>query len=278
MPDFFNYSSLFGLIFGKAYLICGVLGVLSGILCLYTIKHLPQYLYHSWQREALQILKAVIPGLIRNPSVSLADKVDSVFHRNDTQSVLSTEVKYKKIFLLIHSGLFLLCAYNFSSSLMLIAAMLFISILNILIVIDYKTMLLPDELTLPLIWLGLLFNLHGLMAGSLTNAVYGAIGGYLSLWLVFWSFKLLTKKDGMGYGDFKLLAAILAFLGLQYLVPMLLLSSILGIAYFIIITIRHKIHKTTSTSSKDGIIAFGPYLGGAAIILLFAGNTYIQLI
>ena len=131
--------------------------------------------------------------------------------------------------------------------------------------IDLDTQLLPDDITLPLIWVGLLFNLWGTFT-SLESAVIGAIAGYLSLWSVYWAFKLATGKEGMGYGDFKLLAAIGAFLGWKMLPAVILLSSLVGAAVGIalIVLARHGRHVP---------IPFGPYLAAAGLIALFFGDS-----
>jgi len=127
--------------------------------------------------------------------------------------------------------------------------------------IDLDTQLLPDDLTLPLLWLGLLFNLWGTFA-PLQDAVIGAIAGYGILWSVYWLFKLLTGKEGMGYGDFKLLAALGAWFGWQALPAIVLLASAVGAAVGIamIVRVRHK---------RETPIPFGPYLAGAGLLALY---------
>jgi leader peptidase (prepilin peptidase) / N-methyltransferase len=130
--------------------------------------------------------------------------------------------------------------------------------------IDLDTQLLPDDLTLPLLWLGLLFNLGGTFV-PLTDAVVGAMGGYLALWAVYWLFKFATGKEGMGYGDFKLLAALGAWFGWQALPAILVLAAVAGalVGLFLIVFRNHQ---------RDVPIPFGPYLAGAGIVaLLMAG-------
>lgn len=129
--------------------------------------------------------------------------------------------------------------------------------------IDLDTQLLPDDLTLPLLWLGLLFNLFGVFA-PLESAVIGAIAGYLVLWAVYWGFRLLTGKEGMGYGDFKLLAALGAWFGWQSLPAIILLSSVVGAAVGLSLMLfrRH---------GRDVPIPFGPYLAGAGLLALYFG-------
>ncbi len=149
-----------------------------------------------------------------------------------------------------------------------VAAILFSWILLILTVIDIDHQLLPDQLTLPLIWLGLLFNS---ITGSipLQDAVWGAVAGYLSLWSVFWVFKLLTGKEGMGYGDFKLLAALGAWLGWQFLPLIILLSSVVGAVFGGAVLMLKRSDSSTP-------MPFGPYLAGAGWIALFWGEALID--
>jgi leader peptidase (prepilin peptidase)/N-methyltransferase len=130
--------------------------------------------------------------------------------------------------------------------------------------IDLDTQLLPDSITQPLLWAGLLLNLGGTFA-DIRSAVIGAVAGYLSLWSVYWIFKLTTGKEGMGYGDFKLLAAIGAWLGWQMLPLTILASSVVGaiVGIALIVFARH---------GRNIPIPFGPYLAAAAIIAMFWGK------
>lgn len=130
-------------------------------------------------------------------------------------------------------------------------------------VIDIDTQLLPDDITLPLAWTGLLFNLFGVFV-PLHTAVAGAIAGYLSLWSVYWLFKLITGKEGMGYGDFKLLSAIGAFLGWQMLPAVILLSSMVGAVVGITLILF-------AGRGRQIPIPFGPYLAAAGLLALFFG-------
>lgn len=154
-------------------------------------------------------------------------------------------------------------AWHFGFSGMAIAALLFSFALIALTFIDFDTFLLPDDITLPLLWAGLIFNLGGGFT-DLHSAVIGAIAGYLSLWSIYWMFKLVTGKEGMGYGDFKLLAAIGAWFGWQLLPAVILLSSVAGsvIGIGLIILARH---------GRNLPIPFGPYLALGGIAALFLG-------
>jgi leader peptidase (prepilin peptidase)/N-methyltransferase len=150
-------------------------------------------------------------------------------------------------------------------------AILFVWAMVALTGIDFDTQLLPDSITLPLVWLGLLFNLSGTYT-SLSSAVIGAVAGYLSLWSVYWGFKLTTGKEGMGFGDFKLLAAIGAWLGWQMLPLTILLSSFVGAIVGIGLIVLAK-------RGRNVPIPFGPYLAAAGLIALFWGKplTHIYL-
>jgi leader peptidase (prepilin peptidase) / N-methyltransferase len=130
--------------------------------------------------------------------------------------------------------------------------------------IDWDTTLLPDNLTLPLLWAGLLASVLGWTI-PLPQAVWGAVAGYLSLWSVYWLFKLTTGKEGMGYGDFKLLAALGAWLGWQMILPIVLGASVIGA----VVGIGMKL----SSSLREGrYVPFGPFLAGGGIVVILAGH------
>ena len=154
-----------------------------------------------------------------------------------------------------------------------LAALVLLWGLVALTVIDLDEQLLPDQLTLPLLWLGLLVNIDGLFT-DLSSAVIGAAAGYLSLWLVFQVFRLITGREGMGYGDFKLLAVFGAFLGWQMLPLVILLSSLIGAIVGIgLIVLRER--------DRQIPIPFGPYLAAAGFVALLWGEQinrgYLQL-
>lgn len=164
-------------------------------------------------------------------------------------------------------------AWRFGFSLAGAGAMLFLAIMVALTFIDADTQLLPDDLTLPLLWAGLLVNLFHTFT-TLPNAVVGAAAGYLALWSVYWLFKLATGKEGMGYGDFKLLAAIGAWLGWPMLPLVILLSSLVGAIIGIALIVLAK-------RGRNVPMPFGPYLAIAGVIALFWGaeinRTYLGL-
>lgn len=166
---------------------------------------------------------------------------------------------------LLTALLSLIVAATYPPGWALLAALLLTWVLVALTFIDLDKMLLPDQLTLPLLWGGLLFNLTGGFV-PLADAVIGAMAGYLVLWSLYWAFKLLTGKEGMGYGDFKLLAALGAWLGWQALPIVLLLSSLVGAFIGIGLILLRNHHQNKP-------IPFGPYLAIAGWIALLWGDT-----
>ena len=160
--------------------------------------------------------------------------------------------------------LFAFAAWHFGFTMAGLGALVFFGALIALTGIDFDTQLLPDDITLPLLWLGMALNAFGVYT-DLKSAVIGAMAGYLSLWAVYWSFKLITGKKGMGYGDFKLLAALGAWLGWQMLPLTILLSSLVGavVGIALMIFARH---------GRNVPIPFGPYLAAAGVIALLWGK------
>lgn len=145
---------------------------------------------------------------------------------------------------------------------------LFSATLIALTLIDWDTTLLPDDLTLPLLWAGLLGAALGWTGVALADAVWGAAAGYLVLWLIYWLFKLATGKEGMGYGDFKLLAALGAWFGWQALVPIALMASGIGAVIGIAM-------KMTGKAREGGVIPFGPFLALAGLTAMLFGAQAI---
>ena len=149
-----------------------------------------------------------------------------------------------------------------------VAACVLLWMLIALTFIDFDTQLLPDSLTLPLLWAGLVVNLFGVFV-PLADAMIGAIAGYLALWVVYWLFRLIRGKEGMGYGDFKLLAALGAWLGWKMLPLIVLLSSVVGAAFGITLMVfKGRDHNVP--------LAFGPYLAIAGGIALFFGPAIVK--
>ena len=168
------------------------------------------------------------------------------------------------------ASLFAVCAWRFGISPTSALWAAFGALLVCQFLIDLETQLLPDALNYPLLWLGLIGAALGWTGVSLAMAVWGAVFGYLSLWAVYHLYRLATGKEGMGYGDFKLLAALGAWLGADYLVAIVLVSSlvgsVLGLALLLVGKLAH----------KDIPISFGPFLAGAGLVCLVLGPDFIR--
>jgi leader peptidase (prepilin peptidase) / N-methyltransferase len=173
---------------------------------------------------------------------------------------------------LVTGALFFVCAWRWGATPTGLVWCAFSAALLTLALIDWDTTLLPDDITLPLLWLGLVASALHWTPVPLPSALWGAVAGYLSLWLIFWGFKLATGKEGMGYGDFKLFAALGAWFGWPLLIPIILLSSIIGAVVGIAM-------KFTSGLREGGYIPFGPFLAGAGFTALLLGpDTLRQLV
>ena len=165
-------------------------------------------------------------------------------------------------------------AWRFGFGIPAVAALAFTWLLIALTMIDFDTQFLPDSLTYPLLWLGLIISLwhpawgEGAAPVGPRESIIGAAAGYLSLWCVYWAFKLLTGKEGMGYGDFKLFAALGAWLGATMLLPIIILASGVGAVFGVVIMIRQR-------KGRDTQMAFGPFLAIAGWIALVAGNDIV---
>ena len=155
-------------------------------------------------------------------------------------------------------------AYKFGIEYKLIFTLLLTWILILQSTIDTKEYIIPDEITLPILWLGLIINNFNMFT-NLSSAVIGAVAGYLSFWIIYWIFKLITGKDGMGYGDFKLLAMLGAWFGYQKLLLIILISSAIGslVGGTLILLKRH---------DRNAPIPFGPYLAIAGWVAMLFGD------
>ncbi|MDG2089574.1 MAG: A24 family peptidase [Gammaproteobacteria bacterium] len=168
------------------------------------------------------------------------------------------------------TGVFtLLIAYQYGYGWLTLALLILTWSLIVLTMIDYDHQLLPDDITIPILWLGLIINYFELIT-TLEAAVLGAIAGYLILWAVYWLFKILTGKEGMGHGDFKLLAALGAWMGWEVLPQIILLSSLIGALIGLgLIIIKGR--------DKNILIPFGPYLAGAGFVSLLWSDELTQM-
>ncbi|MCI0749387.1 MAG: A24 family peptidase [Nevskiales bacterium] len=259
----------------------GLLGLCVGSFLNVVAYRLPQMLERQWRRECRHVLElpdepAVAPLSLLCPGSSCPACKTPIrpWHNIPVLSWLwlrgrcatcgaGISVQYPLVEAL--TGLLSVwCVWRFGWSIALPTALLFTWTLTALAVIDLRTQLLPDDLTLPLLWAGLLFSLAGTFTTPQASIV-GAAAGYLSLWSVYHLFRLLTGKEGMGHGDFKLLAALGAWLGWQMLPLLVLLSSLLGTAVGLTL-ILFRGH------SRHVPIPFGPYLAMAGWIMLIWGR------
>ncbi len=165
---------------------------------------------------------------------------------------------------LVTGLLFAWCVWRWGWSWTAAAWCAFSATLVALTLIDWDTTLLPDDMTLPLLWLGLIAAALHVTAVPLADAVWGAVAGYLSLWLVYWAFRLATGKEGMGFGDFKLFAALGAWFGWPALVPIILMASVIGALVGIGM-------KLTDSLREGGVVPFGPFLAMAGLTAMVFG-------
>jgi leader peptidase (prepilin peptidase)/N-methyltransferase len=270
--------------------ISGIIGLLVGSFLNVVIHRLPKMMERDWRAQCAELSGAAVK---EEAPYNLSTPRSACPHCNHKIGALENIPVISYLFLrgkckgcgapisirypvveAISGILSAYAAWHFGFGMAAVAAILFVWALIALTCIDLDTQLLPDDITLPLLWLGLLCNLSGTFT-SLSNAVIGAIAGYLVLWSVYWLFKLTTGKEGMGYGDFKLLAAIGAWLGWQMLPLVILLSSVVGavVGITLIVAVKH---------GRDIPIPFGPYLAGGGLIALFWGapitQSYLQFI
>ena len=173
---------------------------------------------------------------------------------------------------IVTATLFFFCAWHWGASITGATWMVFCGALLTLALIDWDTTLLPDDLTLPLLWLGLICAAMQWIPVSLNASLWGAVAGYLSLWSIYWAFKLVTGKEDMGFGDFILFAALGTWFGWQALIPIILLASVIGAIVGIAM-------KFSSGLREGGYVPFGPFLAGAGFTALFLGpNALLQLV
>jgi leader peptidase (prepilin peptidase)/N-methyltransferase len=278
---------------------CGLIGLIVGSFLNVVIHRLPKMLDRDWDNQAAELLeqknlsevaKKLRPH--RGSRYNLMTPASTCPHCGHKIKAYENIPIASYVFLrgacasckapiglrypLVETISGIIAAYigwKFGLTLAMAGALVFSWALLALTVIDIDTQLLPDDITLPLMWTGLLLNLSNVFA-PISSAVLGAVGGYLSLWSVYWLFKLTTGKEGMGYGDFKLLAAIGAWLGWKMLPIVILLSSLVGavVGICLIVFTRH---------GRNTPIPFGPYLAAAGVIALFWGEainrTYLQV-
>ena len=270
--------------------LCATIGLMVGSFLNVVIFRLPKIMEREWHQQCAELRGEAIESLPplsivkpRSACPNCKHKITAlenipiisylVLRGRCSQCKTSISPRYPIIEALtcIISGF---VAWHFGYGFLSLAALIFVWAMISLAFIDLDTQLLPDDITLPLLWIGLLVNL-GDGFTDIRSAIIGAVSGFLALWSVYWCFKLATGKEGMGYGDFKLLAVIGAWLGWKMLPLVILLSSLVGavVGIGLIVVTKHK---------RDVPIPFGPYLVGGGLIALFWGNqlnhTYLGLL
>jgi len=263
----------------------GVLGLVVGSFLNVVILRLPERMAAGWRREAREVLELeaeatrLPPGIVREPShcphckhpLSVRDNIPllgwMLLRGRCRYCKARISIQYPLVELL--SGvLSAVIVWEFGLSWAALAGLAFTWTLIALSGIDLRTQLLPDELTLPLLWLGLVLALLPMFVGA-PSAIVGAAIGYLSLWSVYWLFKLFTGKEGIGYGDFKLVAAMGAWMGPGSLLPIILLSSLIGalVGGSLIALRKH---------DRQLPMPFGPFIAAAGWVWFVAGDTLLH--
>ena len=265
--------------------IAGLVGLCVGSFLNVVIHRLPRMLEQGWADQCAE-LRGETPGaratynLFTPRSACPACKQPIRAHENiPVLSYFLLKAKCAQcgarisprypVIELAAAGFAVAAAWRFGPSYQALAIACLLWMLLALSAIDFDTQLLPDNLTLPLLWSGLILNSFGLFV-PLGDALWGAVAGYLILWLVYWAFKLVTGKEGMGYGDFKLLAALGAWLGWQMLPVIILLSSVVGAVVGISLIVARG-------RDRNIPIPFGPYLAGAGVLSVFFGKLLMSM-
>ena len=265
--------------------IAAVIGLLVGSFLNVVILRLPPRIEAMWKRQARDILELpgdetpLPPGIVVESSrcphcghkLAAYDNVPLfgwlLLGGRCRYCKTSISIQYPLVEALT-GVLSALVVWKFGPQMSTLAALVFTWLLIALAGIDFRTQLLPDQLNYPLLWLGLLLSLTSIFTTP-SLSIIGAVIGYLSLWSVYWLFKLLTGKEGMGYGDFKLLAAVGAWMGPAALLPTILLSSLIGAIFGIaMIGLRKR--------GRDGPMPFGPFIAAAGWVWLMAGEVLLQ--
>ena len=270
----------------------GVLGLLIGSFLNVVIYRLPKMLERQWAADCAAVDGAA-PDAPEAPAEAFnlmvphsrcqqcghairwyenVPVLSYVFLRGRCSSCKTRISPRYPIVELVTGVLFAWCVWRMPGEWAALAWCGFSAALLTLALIDWDTTLLPDDITLPLLWAGLLAAILGFTGVSLTNAVLGAVAGYLSLWGIYWLFKLTTGKEGMGYGDFKLFAAFGAWFGWQALVPIILMASVIGVVVGLALKFNNGLR-------EGGYVPFGPFLAGAGFTaMLFGADTILRVV
>jgi len=260
----------------------GVLGLLIGSFLNVVIYRLPLMLEAQWKTECaalsgqeatsneafnLMTPRSRCPGC--GHPISWYENIPllSYMALRGKCSSCSAPIRIRYPVVELTSGaLFFYCGWKWGLTPTAAAWSGFSAALLVLSLIDWDTTLLPDDITLPLVWAGLIAAAIQWTSVPLGASLWGAVAGYISLWLIYWAFKLITGKEGMGYGDFKLFAALGAWFGWQALVPIILMASVVGAIIGIAM-------KFSTGLRAGGYVPFGPFLGGAGLIAMVFGPT-----
>ncbi|SFU63865.1 type 4 prepilin peptidase 1 Aspartic peptidase. MEROPS family A24A [Polaromonas sp. YR568] len=273
--------------FGPAFdaLLAGFFGLLFGSFLNVVIYRLPKMMERQWAQECAELTDTPQEPaekfnlLVPRSRCSSCGHVIAWYENIPVASYLFLKGKCSvcgasyglryPVIEAVTGALFFFCVWRWGWSLTALAWCGFSAALLALAMIDWDTTLLPDDITLPLLWAGLIVAaLQWNPAVNLSTALWGAVAGYLSLWLVYWAFKLATGKEGMGYGDFKLFAALGAWFGWPALVPIILMASVIGAVIGIAL-------KFSSKLREGGYVPFGPFLAGAGFTAMIFGPQSI---
>ncbi len=260
-----------------------LLGLCIGSFLNVVVHRLPLILERGWKLESAELLGVKVDD---SPEVTLSrprSRCPScataiAWHQNipvlsyallrGRCAACRTRIAARYPLIEIGTGiLFAAVGWRFGATPMSLLWCAFAAALVALAAIDWDTTLLPDNLTLPLLWAGLVSSLLGWTI-PLSDSLWGAVAGYLSLWSVYWLFKLTTGKEGMGFGDFKLLAALGAWLGLKMILPILLAASMIGAVVGLVM-------KFGGSLREGRYVPFGPFLAGAGLAVMFAGQARV---
>jgi leader peptidase (prepilin peptidase)/N-methyltransferase len=263
----------------------GVLGLMVGSFLNVVIYRLPFMLEAQWKVEAAEFSGTALPAgekfnlVVPRSRCQKCNHQIRWFENIPVASYLFLRAKCSSCKTpisprypcveLVTGALFAFCAWKWGASTTAVAWAGFSASVVALAMIDWDTTLLPDDITLPLMWAGLIAAAVEWNSITLLSAFWGCVAGYLSLWLVYWAFKLATGKEGMGYGDFKLFAALGTWFGWQALIPIILMASIIGA----IVGIGMKF---TSGLREGGYIPFGPFLAGSGLAAMIFGPQTIM--
>jgi len=270
----------------QAMVLLGILGLLVGSFLNVVIYRLPKMMARQWEDECAQSAGITPPPaeplnlMVPRSScphcaagIAWYDNVPvfsyALLGGRCRQCQAPIALRYPAVEL-CSALLFAFCGWRWGMGAAAFAWCAWMAGMLSLALIDWDSTLLPDAIVLPLLWLGLIGANLQWTGVTLEHALWGAVVGYLSLWSVYWVFKLVTGKEGMGYGDFKLLACLGAWLGWQALVPIILVSSVIGALVGIVLKFKQSLR-------EGGVMPFGPFLVGAGLACVFANAAGFKL-